>query len=1812
MRRRDWLTAEEIAALIQLPSDRPHSLLLILEAARIPNPDVVRFAAQELARVVGRCPWVAFHAGLLAAPKLVRQLHAVATAGRDGHVVLNNGAHCPDFFVLSDGQLRPPDDAINLIGLLLLMRLSEQVGVGTGINKTQIKTLESHIRGRTRMPHRTGRWQLAEAMFENADRLQDLADRFTKLRSSISTELATTHGQDLEHRALCREAELVGFLATWTSDFVRFRAEHLKRKYQKRCQRLEEHLPLLALHPDEDGEPPDSNARLLPPLPGEIGTEPLSDAYRSALATRSTRTRNFLFHPVHAEVLLAEQAASVIAQSLVRLKAKKARNRLDKPGCILTLLTAAAGRMANYLVGIRLGESTAELVAGQPFLDLSTGLLHLPPPAPPHIYRPYQSDIRFEHPDQFLALPLPPELVAGLRDFWRANPVTHIGDWIGVHDPERLIRDCLKEVTGCHLHTHEPAALRKWMQCRLFERHRDRVSLMVLCGDTFGLSDAALYYHAPRTCELIEHYAAALWPSFQTGAPPAEETSLPKSEPPSGARSGAASVVDWKVVRAGFNVLSGRLNVSKSRALESVAAIAAYHEAFADYLARRLALVSTQRPRASLYALTRDQFSLATNLAVLQDKNVDPEHFRRLVATTDGLSEVLIDYLVHLRFLAQHPLCSASARDHLLAVCRGERPLIVYLTDESTRFGSRTGSLTDWDRSAPPIWAGLPPNFHRAFTLNSLRETSDSKPAHRLTVEVLAHGGHLDAAGHPFDDDSVIAPADLLRPVSERLHAMERALGLRHAKGFADQFDPVQLAGIRTEVKTPPPLRGWAADLTEHEQVRDEILRGQKEREKSVFRQFDQQAEQWLQTELPLLSPDLARVLRAVSRSDRKAVPADARDVVIPDLDMCEILEQVSLLSSDADGPPSALQVATHNMLSKRIRVAAKRFNLRCMPVSAYRIRYGRGMSPFLLRNPVAVDQVLFLRDHLLRQIGGDQKMPAPIYVAWHLALYDSTISSQTIFEIATGRLALHHLPDRPGVLITQSAAGRPATTLVGLAAMAAGRFSADELLKQSITLSGPVELGRQMEAYCPEALKPADRNRFLDHLLTTAQIAARICEEGLLRTAARDEAASREADSERLVAFHSRALPLGVPGTDVSKTVSVDADGSCLRVEPVGALHRPRDLGLGYERLLYSVDDPGSFLAGIPRRERNSGTPSKRASSAMIREALDLSFPPPDPAGEAKARLNVVDVLGSYARHINDRELRGEKSLEQSSVYTYLTDIGSPLIDVFGSVDLRSLSEDDFDEAYQLVAETIGERTSASRARAQLRHFHDHAVKAFGIAEAMIPVSTASKGDGTDTARKLLSDAHYSAAVAWIVRQLERDDADPAGCARWRRGLLTAGVILVLLRRAGLRINEALWLRFRDLFQIGNRWFVLVAPSHFRGLKTAAARRLIPLEFDGDPVGLGLVERWIRAERLRGAADGRAMGLLFPHLDNPRHTLGDDVIRRLIQLAFQSSSGIEMVPHEVRHLFATDQWTLAIGEGWGGHLAIDLIRALDRVRLMIGHARLTTTSEFYIHHLHFLKLQRLSGLPSRNTLRPVVDLLTTADLGTIDKAWQRSSVEEHVCRDPEAERTRLAVARQSGPIRITLGERVPDHHPVAPTRSKNSLQIPVIVDAWLRAVRTRTEFEALGFGLGFTRSAISGALEVIDSLAGSPTHYRLLESVTRRGEIHLVPRPRSYVPAFDDAMLKKTDLTSSSLSLLHACVRPAPLRNGALLEPAEPACQTAIDQILESMAAQCRRIERGADTFGLQGLKTSRMLTHSFVWNLSVSAIAERIRQTG
>jgi integrase len=185
---------------------------------------------------------------------------------------------------------------------------------------------------------------------------------------------------------------------------------------------------------------------------------------------------------------------------------------------------------------------------------------------------------------------------------------------------------------------------------------------------------------------------------------------------------------------------------------------------------------------------------------------------------------------------------------------------------------------------------------------------------------------------------------------------------------------------------------------------------------------------------------------------------------------------------------------------------------------------------------------------------------------------------------------------------------------------------------------------------------------------------------------------------------------------------------------------------------------------------------------------------------------------------------------------------------------------------------------------------------------------------------------------------------------------------LLTLLRRCGLRADEAAWLTVEN-FLGWTQWRLLVVRSKTR----AGRKRALPLYLLLDDEEQRELRRYVELRR----ADGGRGGLLFVEPSGERtraHALGREAEALLRNGGVRGETA-----HGLRHAFATGlfaAWWLAMREGgdaparkggWARH-ALEMYgrpgvesRAVSHayhIQLMLGHADLRVTFDRYVHVL--------------------------------------------------------------------------------------------------------------------------------------------------------------------------------------------------------------------------------------------------------------------
>lgn len=1659
----------------RLPPGLParQSVVALLVAARLPNPSVMPAAAACLVEIIRSNSWLL---GYFAADELyetISSLSSVAGSMTRQNMVTFGQAHAEDFYTVV-GKSNPLPQAENLRAVYLLAHHRYRTdSPSTRMSKKEIATLGEFIR---KLEHRSGK-------LLGADALDSVAS------ATDLNEIGATASVDLADK---KSVFATDWRTRWMPWIQRLSSDTRRpdRVNPDPADISPRALSWKTPDDDEGGEPGLDLRPITKPTQTGKSQIPPSASFAAAFADQSLRSKNLDLSKDHVGVATDAEIRVVIQRCRHLLKLSGQETGLDLAPCLL-LLEIVTGRQLAPLADAYIRPASPPDEGRHLILDLKRGLLIQPVLIPEHIRRPPPEDEElFDANTYAIELPLPELLLSLLQRLYRWRRVDRLIHWLDGIDPESMIRSFLRSIHELEGRGRPSSApYRRWFGCQVQEVGGDIAKTMLLAGDNFGRSTAPLYYTSPCAHELLVLYRNALEGFFDM---PLFESSNKQQ------RVGPASITKLSVAQAGISQISKRLNVSPAKAIADRDKALRYHNAFTHYLSHYIAIITSHRPTKALYALTRRQFDLRHHFAVIQDKNSDPEHFTRLVATTPSLSECIANYLAHL-----HALCSCWGTAESLAMVEdirhGNAPMLQYLTDNGEL---RSGTTEDLRSGTAEAWLRLPANWYRPLQSMYLREHG-AQP-----LAVLGHVGHLEAASHPFLSESVLSPLEVVEAVRPSVIGMEKELGFRVISGF----------GLTRQLVNPPAIHDWQSDLHIHEVRYRAIVKDQAGLVRAKLKANRRAAAEWLLESIGAINPALLKIVNAIRlrRLNRLASKLDSALVrlTIPDDDIVKLLALNETTHQNND----PLRIATHNLLCRWLRSAVADAETKVLDIGLINLSPRAELSPLLQHNCTATEQIGALRDWFQNQCHVRGKFPPQLLRVFALVLYEGLRDALEILALSTTQEIASAFTGRGSALCSVVPGRRGPVTITGVPALALSTPLPKGALAQSLG-----ELSRQLADILPAHFVPSDPQTTLDYWATTAQIASRIEQAGLFRYAASPEGIL-EAPVAQQAAFFIKQFPADTP------RAAQDTPDNCavtLDVQGVDPQHAMRDglvapgvtkpLIRRYKRVLLALDDPAQIFSDFKRPLPLGISPSEQGNLGSILDALNLCEPDVD----SQSPLDIVSALATFARDLCVNGTRLKSTPAVNTVQTYVSTIGRDLLDVFGDVDLRTLFEEDFEAAYELFKQSSQRQKSGARASMVLADFHLLLVNSYGLPEVETPWLC---GNATNTDQRpapvLLTEAQYLAARQYLIEQVNMSAKHSFAETTWRRLASAALVALILMRRSGARISEDALSRLADVWRVDGSIFMVIRPSPFRKLKTAAATRRVDLTTRLDEKERSFVEAWLRSEKeVHGAGDRKT--LMFPVLGRPDQAIGVPLIRQIIQMAFRRGAGIEMHPHLIRHLWLTEATDEAANQAVSPTDLTQRIRRFETIRLGIGHTRLSTGTASYVHtRLAVGRLsQRMLGAPRLD--RWLLSTFSSKRVENVDKVRQRYCNAD--TSNLQCLWTDVLFASNSD-VDWTTASKDPPPALLKGAVSHKALSISNL-DRYVRMLRLSADPSKLAGSFGFSRPMTDEIGEAINAVARAPIFYRLLAAKTRRGNVRAEPLPR--------------DLDGELLVKLYECATP-------------------------------------------------------------------------
>jgi hypothetical protein len=1327
-------------------------------------------------------------------------------------------------------------------------------------------------------------------------------------------------------------------------------------------------------------------------------------------------------------------------------------------------------------------------------VDLDQGILLSPVIAPEHVRKiAPQYAHKFEPTSSQFRRALPPDIIRNLRALYSLHPCARIRDWFVNTDSSDAVKAVLE---GLDVPTASqcPHRFRRTAAAHFQEIGQDLVHTVISTVDTQQRALTPMHYYSPleKTLRDLGHQVEKR--ACPTAASP---KSIPRTGSPQ--RIGAAAVLKAEIAKKGYSEISNTLNSSAGAAEAANPVTArAIHNRLATHLMSRIPGTAAHRPHKAIFRLTRYTFDLLNHYGILDDKRSDPSHCRRIVGTTTAFSELVRHFLIHLLALSQQTWATSSFRLHVQKVVTGQAPLLCFMRED---LELRDGRPSDWKASWPAAWEGVPDNWHRPFLSTHLRELG-ADPAC-----VMMHLGHLEGSGWLLSADSPVSAAAALEQVRPALEKVEKLLGFKTRTGFS------ALCAHDLPVLQ---LQDWTSKLAKADRESRALQKMVNGVMRSRLRNYRDLAERWLTADLEALSPELSQIIMASrTRNPRKRAPDHLKDVAIDDAVLVQIIDAIQkTFESD-----EIARIAVHNRLCTAIRHARSSLGLRCIDIGRFIAGPAADPSPFLLDQAIATEHVTLLREHLAvlgRQT--DRLIPTVVRRALALTLFAGMTDAEKICRLVVyPRNQVVPAGVDGGIFLTLEERNRPAT--IGLNPEAALPF----LFKSSTPVPERISVEELSEALA-QVLPPAligERRTLLRRLCSTVRVSNLYERSGLERIVLSDQGPC-DAIAAQQNAFFSGQMPPVSSITLVDSpepVLGLDADDDC-REEADFRSSQVRHARRVYTDMLKAITR-ASIVRPPPDGRPDRGW-DRKVNLAQVQDALDAMRPP---------RGQVLTIDEALIAFVSDLAINGTPEVKEPSIktlHTYATSIGGDLVEQFGGFDLNALDVLDLYEGYRTIIGTNNKKEPAVavRAESQCRHFHECLVREYGIEPlppGLLGDRRTKKIDNRDP--QLVSEAEYLAALAWLLKQCAHDGPDDSiRHARWRRGCMQAAVALILLWRSGARIEEIARCRFIDLAMAGTWCVLIIRPSLYLSLKTAAARRLVELSHRLTASERAVIADWIALEKSRIDPKMIERSLLLGRITNPRRASGSGRVRSLIQAAFTHTTRRKVWPHLLRHAWLSRELPSAAIDA-AFNKPSDTYRRCRTVCAEVGHVLLQTGIYHYLHD-GWRIVRTPPTVVKRHVARWELAFLSGQSVDSVDKWKQVAKQSLKITKDDPGGWTLAAV--EAG-IRLL---KAPATDGTVRSRDADS-QAPIAaltpyeLAALLTAVDTVDELITLAPCWGLTSVGAERVWRLCAELS-SRCHYRLVPLPTRRKNTLRDPVPRQGISREIDSLLVMSNLTTA------------------------------------------------------------------------------------
>lgn len=1152
-------------------------------------------------------------------------------------------------------------------------------------------------------------------------------------------------------------------------------------------------------------------------------------------------------------------------------------------------------------------------------LDANEGQIRHKAYRPEGAYEPNTAELELLEPvSEDLTLILPPTLA----QFFKRVCSRNISLVSSQEEMEADINEACKLATSVLGFQVSPGRVRRAISRLLQNECRDIVSTMLICSDTFGLSDSHTYYTCPRISDLQQLYLQVTCEVFSD-----ECWKLPISDE----RVGARLLVKTGIWRERSSSLADALVKTKT----NQPGYRETHNALVDYLAGMIIDTAGHRPVDSLFRLTRGSFDLRGLGAVFQDKQSDAAHACRFVAIPEILASQVRAYLSHLSKLKMR--LTRKSQGHIGSVLSGDAPLLFRLgLDDSIQ----DLSFYAFKEKLPQTWRDLPANVSRTYIATRGRDL-DAHPE-SLAIQL----GHLETAGFPFSGSSPTIPIAFAEDLSPILNQLAKDGGWKPQQGLDQEMS------CDDAWESTGPIKNWNSVIAAHEQDQHKALRASRDSLRAQGRIARNLGHQLATEALAGVAPKLAEALAT------KAKPAVDGLELLSQNDVVEL--QKALLIRCGDNPIQSY--ASMHGLRTLLNRARRRFEWKGFIPFRWRVARRPQGTPFFPGMLTARDHIESLRDAFQK---APTKCPDGIDpVVWAFArtslallLFGFIDNPENLLGLLKNRRAIKRSSSLQDLLLVQwSDEPCRVTGLVGIAAIALAHLAwdyPDDEVPETLSIEKAIKL------MLPEK-SVKDAEGLIPALASLVSASNRIELSGAARTSVDPKKGSTCAEVSQQIAWidgDKRAPTPSHPDTNkvrsqATKTNPVRAPSKTVR-ESID--FRPL-AERQYNSLCALFPTTNRDSALTMTNEKISASNISRGKAKLIKELQSVS--------ESPDTREVVAALAFWAIHMLENGTADTANPAFSTVEKYISTVGSDLVPLILERRITEMDEADLTATLVESVELKTSEKSKSLTARELRNFYKVVAPKLGFPDVELDelsLYLSNEPNGVDA--ELIFPSEVELAIAILNSESVVSSEESLATVRIHRQSSSA---VSLLRATGTRSGELFGSKLRDLNFRENFSFFRVARNRNRRLKTPAANRRYLIEHRLSEATRIALSKWHDAERQRLTEPNRLNAYLFAAAESGKDFSTRQSIRDLAAQTLASVTGrLTERLHRLRHLVGTEalMWAAFSTEDRASVAHIQPLSAhavnSDGVlfprdfachTLLLGHASPSTTISTYLH----------------------------------------------------------------------------------------------------------------------------------------------------------------------------------------------------------------------------------------------------------------------